>query len=100
MLSPIDVLKGFINLKSYFTWVIMAITVWGGFSFFKKRSTSLSWSKHLTTFFIILGVFSLIYFCCFRHKEPSSKYYGQLIGKIDQAIDKYGDTINNYNGLK
>ncbi|MDV3168202.1 MAG: DNA double-strand break repair protein Rad50 [Candidatus Phytoplasma stylosanthis] len=100
MLSPIDVLKGFINLKSYFTWVMMAITVWGGFSFFKKRSTSTSWSKHLTTFFIILGIFSLIYFCCFRTKEPSSKYYGQLIGKIDQAIDKYSDTINNYNGLK
>ncbi|MDV3171009.1 MAG: DNA double-strand break repair protein Rad50 [Candidatus Phytoplasma stylosanthis] len=100
MLSPIDVLKGFINLKSYFTWVMMAMVVWSGFSFFKKRSTSPSWSKHLTTFFIILGVFSLIYFCCFRTKEPSSKYYGQLIGKIDQAIDKYSDTINNYNGLK
>ncbi|MDV3173873.1 MAG: DNA double-strand break repair protein Rad50 [Candidatus Phytoplasma stylosanthis] len=100
MLSPLDVLKGFINLKSYFTWVMMAMVVWSGFSFFKKRSIPPSWSKHITTFFIILGVFSLLYFCCFRTKEPSSKYYGQLIGKIDQAIDKYGDTINNYNGLK
>ncbi|MDV3155251.1 MAG: DNA double-strand break repair protein Rad50 [Sweet potato little leaf phytoplasma] len=100
MLSPLDVLKGFINLKSYFTWVMMAMVVWSGFSFFKKRSIPPSWSKHITNFFIILGVFSLIYFCCFRHKDPSSKYYNQLIGKIDQAIDKYGDTINNYNGLK
>ncbi|MDV3204637.1 MAG: DNA double-strand break repair protein Rad50 [Sweet potato little leaf phytoplasma] len=104
MLSPLDVLKGFINLKSYFTWVMMAIAVWSGFYFWKKKfsspSTPPSWSKHITTFFIILGVFSLLYFCFFRPKEPSSKYYGQLIGKIDQAIDKYGDTINNYNGLK
>ncbi|MDV3195490.1 MAG: DNA double-strand break repair protein Rad50 [Sweet potato little leaf phytoplasma] len=100
MLSPLDVLKGLINLKSYFTWVMMAMVVWSGFSFFKKRSIPPSWSKHLTTFFIILGIFSLLYFCCFRYKEPSSKYYNQLIGKIDQAIDKYGDTINNYNGLK
>ncbi|MDV3184877.1 MAG: DNA double-strand break repair protein Rad50, partial [Candidatus Phytoplasma australasiaticum] len=104
MLTPLDVLKGLINLKSYFTWVMMAITVWSGFYFWKKKfsssSTPPSWSKHIPTFFIILGVFSLLYFCCFRNKEPSSKCYGQLIDKIDQAIDKYEDTINNYHGLK
>ncbi|XKW58872.1 DNA double-strand break repair protein Rad50 [Candidatus Phytoplasma australasiaticum] len=104
MLTPLDVIKGLINLKSYFTWVMMAITVWSGFYFWKKKfsspSTPPSWSRHIPTFFIILGVFSLLYFCCFRTKEPSSKYYGQLIDKIDQAIDKYEGTINNYQGLK
>ncbi|WEX20434.1 MAG: DNA double-strand break repair Rad50 ATPase [Candidatus Phytoplasma citri] len=104
MLTPLDVIKGLINLKSYFTWVMMAITVWSGFYFWKKKfsspSTPPSWSRHIPTFFIILGVFSLLYFCCFRTKEPSSKYYGQLIDKIDQAIDKYEGTINNYHGLK
>ncbi|MDV3166559.1 MAG: DNA double-strand break repair protein Rad50, partial ['Waltheria sp.' little leaf phytoplasma] len=100
MLSPLDVLKGLINLKSYLTWVIIAITVWGVVSFFKTRFTLISGFKPLPTFVIILGVFSLLYFCFFRSKEPSSKYYGQLMGKIDQAIDKYGDTINNYQGLK
>ncbi|XKW58961.1 hypothetical protein ACGRT8_02245 [Candidatus Phytoplasma australasiaticum] len=40
MLTPLDVIKGLINLKSYFTWVMMAITVWSGFYFWKKKFSS------------------------------------------------------------
>ncbi|AGL90037.1 DNA double-strand break repair Rad50 ATPase [Candidatus Phytoplasma australiense] len=104
MISPLDVLKGFINLKSYLTWFLLATTVFGLFCFIKnkfshnQKTTTLK--SYLIPFLIILTLFSFLYLSFFHKTEPSSKYTGQLIEKIDKAIKKYDETINNYHGLK
>ncbi|AGL90529.1 DNA double-strand break repair Rad50 ATPase [Candidatus Phytoplasma australiense] len=104
MISPLDVLKGFINLKSYLTWFLLATTVFGLFCFIKNKFShnqqTTTLKSYLIPFLIILTLFSFLYLSFFRKSEPSSKYTGQLIGKIDEAIDKYNETINNYHGLK
>ncbi|AGL90623.1 DNA double-strand break repair Rad50 ATPase [Candidatus Phytoplasma australiense] len=107
MISPLDVLKGFITLKSYLTWFLLATTVFGLFCFIKnkfshnQKTTTLK--SYLIYFLIILGLFSFLYLSFFHKSdksEPSSKYTGQLIGKIDEEIKKYDEMINNYHGLK
>ncbi|AGL89996.1 DNA double-strand break repair rad50 ATPase [Strawberry lethal yellows phytoplasma (CPA) str. NZSb11] len=104
MISPLDVLKGFINLKSYLTWFLLATTVFGLFCFIKNKSShnqkTTTLKSYLIPFLIILTLFSFLYLSFFHKTEPSSKYTGQLIEKIDKAIDKYDETINNYHGLK
>ncbi|GLH60558.1 hypothetical protein PAWBP_2960 [Paulownia witches'-broom phytoplasma] len=104
MISPLYVLKGFINLKSYLTWFLIATTVFGLFCFIKnkfshkQKTTTLK--SYLIYFLTILTLFSFLYLSFFHKTEPSSKYTGQLIGKIGEAIKKYDETINNYRGLK
>ncbi|AGL91005.1 DNA double-strand break repair Rad50 ATPase [Candidatus Phytoplasma australiense] len=104
MISPLDVLKGFINLKSYLTWFLLATTVFGLFCFIKNKSShnqkTTTLKSYLIPFLIILTLFSFLYLSFFHKTEPSSKYTGQLIEKIDKAIKKYDETINNYHGLK
>ncbi|CCP88056.1 conserved hypothetical protein, partial CDS, partial [Candidatus Phytoplasma solani] len=59
------------------------------------------WKGYLIYFLIIMSILGFGYLCFFyKPQEPSSKYYGQLIGEIDKAIDKYDQTINDYKGLK
>ncbi|WP_238055112.1 hypothetical protein [Candidatus Phytoplasma ziziphi] len=105
MLSPLDLFKGFINFRAYYTWAITAISIFSIFFFFKRKydnthnNYSTTWKGYLVYFLIILFLFSFIYLSFFK-TPPSSKYVGQLIGEIDKAIDKYDETINNYKGLK
>ncbi|QTX03033.1 DNA double-strand break repair Rad50 ATPase [Candidatus Phytoplasma luffae] len=105
MLTPFDLIKGFLSFKSYFTWFLIATTIFSLFVFFKRKlsptqQSTTSWKGYLTYFLIIIGILSFIYLCFFHKTEPSSKYAGQLVNKIDKAIDKYENTINNYKGLK
>ncbi|QTX02723.1 DNA double-strand break repair Rad50 ATPase [Candidatus Phytoplasma luffae] len=105
MLTPFDLIKGFLSFKSYFTCFLIATTIFGLFVFFKRKlsptqQSTTSWKGYLTYFLIIIGILSFIYLCFFHKTEPSSKYAGQLVNKIDKAIDKYENTINNYKGLK
>ncbi|WP_227807248.1 DNA double-strand break repair protein Rad50 [Mulberry dwarf phytoplasma] len=104
MISPLDALKVFINLKSYLTWFLIATTVFGLFCFIKNKffhnQNTTTLKSYFISFLIILALFSFLYLSFFHKTEPSSKYTGQLIEKIDGAIKKYDDTINNYNGLK
>ncbi|QYC30737.1 DNA double-strand break repair protein Rad50 [Paulownia witches'-broom phytoplasma] len=105
MLTPLDLFKGFINFRAYYTWAITAISIFSIFFFFKRKydnthnNYSTTWKGYLVYFLIILFLFSFIYLSFFK-TPPSSKYVGQLIGEIDKAIDKYDETINNYKGLK
>ncbi|MDO8059435.1 DNA double-strand break repair protein Rad50, partial ['Crotalaria aegyptiaca' phytoplasma] len=104
MLSPLDLLKSYFTFKSYFTWFLLASFLFSGFLFIKKKYNPLNaaiWKGYLMPFLIILGCLSFIYLSFFHQpKEPSSKNYGQLISKIDQAITQYDQTINNFHGLK
>ncbi|WP_227806985.1 tetraspanin family protein [Mulberry dwarf phytoplasma] len=104
MISPLDALKVFINLKSYLTWFLIATTVFGLFCFIKNKffhnQNTTTLKSYLIYFLIILALFSFLYLSFFHKTEPSSKYVGQLITKIDEAIDKRYDIINNYNGLQ
>ncbi|WP_238055149.1 DNA double-strand break repair protein Rad50 [Candidatus Phytoplasma ziziphi] len=105
MLTPLNLIKGFINFRAYYTWAITAISIFSIFFFFKRKydnthnNYSTTWKGYLVYFLIILFLFSFIYLSFFK-TPPSSKYVGQLIGEIDKAIDKYDETINNYKGLK
>ncbi|WP_432729476.1 DNA double-strand break repair protein Rad50 ['Prunus avium' virescence phytoplasma] len=105
MLTPLNLIKGFINFRAYYTWAITAISIFSIFFFFKRKydnthnNYSTTWKGYLVYFLIILFLFSFIYLSFFK-TLPSSKYVGQLIGEIDKAIDKYDETINNYKGLK
>nr|ABU55753.1 hypothetical protein [Clover phyllody phytoplasma] len=107
MKTPLDLIKTYLTFKSYFTWFLMATTIFGIFVFFKSKlaanqqQQSTTWKGYLTYFLIIIGILSFIYLCFFhKPKEPSSKYAGQLAQEIDKAIDKYDEVINNYQGLK
>uniref|UniRef100_UPI00047841DA hypothetical protein n=1 Tax=Vaccinium witches'-broom phytoplasma TaxID=85642 RepID=UPI00047841DA len=107
MKTPLDLIKTYLTFKSYFTWFLMATTIFGIFVFFKSKlaanqqQQSTAWKGYLTYFLIIIGILSFIYLCFFhKPKEPSSKYTGQLVQEIDKAIDKYDEVINNYQGLK
>ncbi|MFB0638525.1 DNA double-strand break repair protein Rad50 [Candidatus Phytoplasma solani] len=120
MLSPLDLIKGYFSFKSYFTWFLLASTIFGIFIFFKRKYNETkgikkrkqlkptsnsyshtSWKGYLIYFLVIMIILGFGYLCFFyKPKEPSSKYYGQLIGEIDKAIDKYDQTINDYKGLK
>ncbi|MBP5836229.1 DNA double-strand break repair protein Rad50 [Candidatus Phytoplasma meliae] len=108
MLSPLDLIKTYLNFKSYLTWFLMASFIFGMFLFFKRKLSNNQPTQHTTTrkgyliyFLIIIGLLGFIYLCFFhKPQEPSSKYVGQLVNEIDKAIDKYDEVINNYQGLK
>ncbi|WAN63362.1 DNA double-strand break repair protein Rad50 [Candidatus Phytoplasma rubi] len=120
MLSPLDLIKGYFSFKSYFTWFLLASTIFGIFIFFKRKYNETkgikkrkqlkptsnlyihtSWKGYLIYFLIIIIILVFGYLCFFyKPKDPSSKYVGQLINEIDKAIDKYDQTINDYKGLK
>lgn len=83
MKTPLDLIKTYLTFKSYFTWFLMATTIFGIFFFFKKKlstnktNKTLNWKGYLTYFLIIMGILSFIYLCFFhKPKEPSSKYVG------------------------
>ncbi|WP_373375614.1 DNA double-strand break repair protein Rad50 [Candidatus Phytoplasma solani] len=104
MLSPLDLFKSYFSFKSYFTWFLLASILFGGFLFIKRKNyhtNNNTWKGYLIYFLIIMSILGFGYLCFFyKPKAPSSKYYGQLIGEIDKAIDKYDQTINDYKGLK
>ncbi|WP_373402539.1 DNA double-strand break repair protein Rad50 [Candidatus Phytoplasma solani] len=104
MLSPLDLFKSYFSFKSYFTWFLLASILFGGFLFIKRKNyhtNNNTWKGYLIYFLIIMSILGFGYLCFFyKPQEPSSKYYGQLIGEIDKAIDKYDQTINDYKGLK
>ncbi|MGZ3140225.1 DNA double-strand break repair protein Rad50 [Candidatus Phytoplasma solani] len=104
MLSPLDLFKSYFSFKSYFTWFLLASILFGGFLFIKRKNyhtNNNTWKGYLIYFLIIMSILGFGYLCFFyKPKKPSSKYYGQLIGEIDKAIDKYDQTINDYKGLK
>ncbi|MBS2126619.1 YkyA family protein ['Fragaria x ananassa' phyllody phytoplasma] len=113
MKTPLDLIKTYLTFKSYFTWVLIASTIFSIFLYFKNKLFSnqlikskptqhpTTWKGYLTYFLIIIAILGFIYLCFFhKPKEPSSKYVGQLVNEIDKAIDKYDEVINNYQGLK
>ncbi|WP_268850135.1 hypothetical protein [Candidatus Phytoplasma rubi] len=120
MLSPLDLFKSYFTFRSYFTWFLLASTIFGMFIFFKRKYNETkgikkrkqpkptsnlyihsSWKGYLIYFLIIMIILGFGYLCFFyKPKDPSSKYVGQLINEIDKAIDKYDQTINDYKGLK
>ncbi len=113
MLSPLSLIKTYLTFKSYFTWFLIASTVFGIFLYFKNKLSKnnqiyskttqhiTSWKGYLIYFLIIIGLLGFIHLFFFhKPKEPSSKYAGQLVNEIDKAIDKYDEVINNYQGLK
>ncbi|PQP79804.1 DNA double-strand break repair protein Rad50 [Candidatus Phytoplasma phoenicium] len=102
MLSPLDLFKSYFTFEFYYNWFLLTVILFSGFLFVKRKyyhTHTNTWKGYLIYFLIIIVGFSLVY-RFFKHQEPSSKYLGQLIGKIDENIDKRDQTANNLKSLE
>ncbi|MDV3198510.1 MAG: DNA double-strand break repair protein Rad50, partial [Vigna little leaf phytoplasma] len=100
MLSPLDFIKGYFTLKSYFSWFIIALILFHLYAFFKNKTNPLTWTSYVKSFSLLLFLLGVIYLFFFYKPERLSKYAAEATTKVGEAIAKYEETIHNYQGLK